>query len=82
MKDYIAERVVDVANYIIKNKVTVRYAAKIFHISKSTVHKDVAERLKEIDMDLHNEVRKVLDVNLLERHIRGGIATKKKYSKS
>lgn len=79
MKEYIEERVVDIANYIIKENVTVRQAAKKFGISKSTVHKDVSERLIYINPALAGEVRKVLDVNKAERHIRGGMATKEKY---
>lgn len=79
MKGYIEERVVDIANYIIKENVTVRQAAKKFGISKSTVHKDVSERLIYVNPALASEVRKVLDVNKAERHIRGGMATKEKY---
>ena len=79
MKEYIEERVVDIANYIIKENVTVRQAAKKFGISKSTVHKDVSERLIYINPALAGEVRKILDVNKAERHIRGGMATKEKY---
>ena len=79
MKDYIEERAIDIANYIIENNSTVRQAAKRFGISKSTAHKDCVERLKTINPGLAKEVRKVLDVNKLERHIRGGMATKEKY---
>ena len=79
MRRYIEERAIDIANYIIENNVTVRQAAKHFGVSKSTVHKDVTERLMEIDAGLANEARKVLDVNKSERRIRGGMATKKKY---
>lgn len=79
MQDYISERVVKEALYIIETKSTVRAAAECFSISKSTVHKDVTERLKSIDRRLYKSVRKVLDKNLSERHIRGGIATKNKY---
>lgn len=79
MKGYIEERVVDIANYIVKENVTVRQAAKKFGISKSTVHKDVSERLIYVNPTLAGEVRKVLDVNKAERHIRGGLATKEKY---
>jgi len=68
-----------VAQYIIEHNATVRQAAKAFGISKSTVHKDVAERLLKINPSLAEEVRKVLDVNLSERHLRGGMATKEKY---
>lgn len=79
MKDYIEERAVQVANYIIDNNATVRQTAKQFGISKSTVHKDVTERLTHINSSLASEARKVLDVNKSERHIRGGLATKEKY---
>ena len=79
MKQYIEERALDIANYIIENNATVRQTAKAFGISKSTVHKDVAERLEQINSALAAEVRKVLEVNKSERHIRGGLATKEKY---
>ena len=80
MYDYIAERVIKEGKYIIETETTVRAAATYFSISKSTVHKDVTERLKFIDKELYERVRTVLDKNLSERHIRGGMATKKKYS--
>lgn len=76
----IEERAINLAQYIIDSKDTVRGAAKKFGISKSTVHKDVSERLLEISPSLASEVRKVLDENKAERHIRGGMATKLKYS--
>ena len=79
MKEYIEERAMEIANYIIENNATVRQTAKAFGISKSTVHKDVAERLMQINPALANEARKVLDVNKSERHIRGGLATREKY---
>lgn len=79
MKNYIEERAVDIANYIIQNNATVRQAAKKYGISKSTVHKDCTERLLQVNPSLAAEVRKVLDVNKSERHIRGGLATKEKY---
>lgn len=79
MKDYIEERAVNIANYIIESNATVRQAAKAFGVSKSTVHKDCADRLIAINPVLAKEVRKVLDVNKAERHIRGGLATKEKY---
>lgn len=79
MWDYITERVTREAEYIIETKSTVRSAAQHFDISKSTVHKDVTERLESIDKKLFSDVREVLDKNLSERHIRGGIATKNKY---
>ena len=79
MKEYIEERAVEIAEYIINNNATVRQTAKQFGISKSTVHKDVAERLLYINPALASEARKVLDINKSERHIRGGLATKEKY---
>ncbi|MBR6771613.1 MAG: sporulation transcriptional regulator SpoIIID [Lachnospiraceae bacterium] len=79
MKDYIEERAIDIANYIIENNATVRQTAKQFGISKSTVHKDVTDRLMQVNPALAKEARKVLDVNKSERHIRGGLATKEKY---
>lgn len=68
-----------VACYIIEHNATVRQAAKQFGISKSTVHKDITERLEQINPGLAREARKVLDVNKSERHIRGGLATREKY---
>ena len=79
MKDYIEERVQELAAYILETGSTVRAAAKKFRISKSTVHKDVTERLLEINPSLAAEVKVVLDSNKAERHIRGGMATKEKY---
>ncbi len=79
MKDYIEERTILLANYIIENKSTVRNAAKKFCISKSTVHKDITERLKTINPRLAKSVHKILEENKAERHIRGGMATKQKY---
>ena len=79
MKDYIEERVLELAGYIIETGSTVRAAAKKFKISKSTVHKDITERLKEINPALASEVKAVIDNNKAERHIRGGLATKHKY---
>ena len=79
MKDYIEERVVEIAGYIIETGATVRNTAKVFKVSKSTVHKDVSERLPKINRDLWMGVKKVLDQNKAERHIRGGRATKIKY---
>lgn len=77
----IEERAVDLAHYIIKTKDTVRGAAKRFGISKSTVHKDVSDRLVKINPALAKQVRNILDENKSERHLRGGMATKMKYSK-
>ena len=76
----IEERAILLAEYIIDSKDTVRGAAKKFGVSKSTVHKDIASRLLKINYSLAMEVRKVLDENKAERHIRGGMATKLKYS--
>ena len=76
----IDERAIELAHYIIDSKDTVRGSAKKFGISKSTVHKDVSERLKKINPSLAREVRRILDENKAERHIRGGMATKLKYS--
>jgi putative DeoR family transcriptional regulator (stage III sporulation protein D) len=79
MKDYIAERAVEIAYYIIENQATVRQTAKQFGVSKSTIHKDVTDRLIQINPQLACEARKVLDRNKQERHIRGGLATREKY---
>ncbi len=79
MKLYIEERALEIATYIIENKATVRQAAKHFGVSKSTVHKDCSERIININPALAVSVRKVLDINKSERHIRGGMATKEKY---
>ena len=79
MKSYIVTRAVEIANYIVENNATVRQAAKQFGISKSTVHKDISERLPLFNRALYLQVKEVLDVNKAQRHIRGGIATRKKY---
>ena len=79
MWEYIEERARKCAEYIVSTGCTVRACSAHFSISKSTVHKDVSERLSYIDEDLFERVRLVLDYNLSERHIRGGIATKNKY---
>ena len=79
MKEYIEKRAIDIANYIVEHNTTVRQTAKQFGISKSTVHKDVTERLAQVNPSLAAEARKVLDVNKSERHIRGGLATREKY---
>ena len=76
----IEERAIQVAQYIIETEDTVRGAAKKFGISKSSIHKDVSQRLIKVNYNLAMEVRKVLDKNKAERHIRGGMATKLKYS--
>ncbi len=75
------ERCEKLANYLIENKTTVRNTAKFFGISKSTVHKDITEKLSKINYRLFLEVEKILQINKSERHIRGGAATKKKYLK-
>lgn len=80
MKAYIEERAIELAEYIINYKTTVRSAAKRFGISKSTVHKDVTERLMKVNPTLANQARMILEENKAERHIRGGQATKMKYS--
>ena len=79
MKEYIEERVLLIARYIIDNNATVRQTARYFGISKSTVHKDTTERLEQINPTLAQEARKVLNINKSERHIRGGMATREKY---
>ena len=79
MKDYIEERAVEIGNYIIETKATVRQTAKRFGVSKSTVHKDVTARLAALNPILASQAREVLDINKSERHIRGGMATKEKY---
>lgn len=81
MRDYIEERVFEISLFIIETKSTVRYAAKIFGVSKSTVHKDVTERLPKLNPKMAEEVKKILEINKAERHLRGGEATKKKYQK-
>ena len=81
MEDHLIERIIKEAEYIIENGATVRQTAKVFNYSKSTVHKDVSERLYYIDIDLFKKVKKVLKFNFSIRHIRGGEATKRKYQK-
>ena len=79
MKSHIEQRAVIIAKYILEKQATVRQTAKVFGVSKSTVHKDVTERLEEIHPLLTSEVKQVLEKNKSERHIRGGMATKLKY---
>jgi putative DeoR family transcriptional regulator (stage III sporulation protein D) len=79
--EYIEERVIRCAEYIVETGCTVRACSAHFSISKSTVHKDVSERLRYIDAELYEQVREVLNLNLSERHIRGGLATRDKYKK-
>lgn len=73
-------RAIRLGEYIVENKATVRSAAKKFGVSKSTVHKDVSERLKDINISLYKEVKNILKINKAQRHIRGGYATKNKYA--
>ena len=79
MRTTIEERACDLAVWIIENRATVRAAARRFQVSKSTVHKDMTERLEQIDRNLYQEVRAVLEQNKAERHLRGGDATRRKY---
>ena len=79
MRETIEQRACDLAVYIIENKATVRAAAKQFNISKSTVHKDLSERLPHCNRTLYLQVKAVLEQNKAERHIRGGLATRRKY---
>lgn len=81
MRETPDDRAIKLAKHIIKTHDTVRKTAKIYGVSKSTVHKDVASRLKKINKALYNEVKKVLEINKSERHIRGGIATREKFKK-
>ena len=82
MRSDMETRACDLALYIIEQKATVRAAAKQFGISKSTVHKDLSQRLPSFNRPLYLQVRAVLDQNKAERHIRGGIATREKYRRS
>ena len=82
MDDLNQLRAVEIGEYIVENRTTVRVAAKVFGISKSTVHMDVTDKLEKINPSLFRQVRAVLDVNQAQRHIRGGRATKEKYRKS
>lgn len=77
---YIYDRAKNIANYIVANNATVRSAAKVFGVSKSTVHKDITERLGTVDAALAKRAKTILDKNKAERHIRGGEATRKKYA--
>lgn len=80
MQEYIEKRVMDICGHILKNKSTVRQTAHTFGVSKSTVHKDMTERLPEINKESYEEVKKILENNKAERHLRGGEATKQKYA--
>ena len=79
MQDYIERRVLEVSDYIIKSSSTVRQTASVFGVSKSTIHKDMTERLPRINDEKAKEVREILEINKAERHLRGGEATRKKY---
>jgi putative DeoR family transcriptional regulator, stage III sporulation protein D len=79
LKDYIEERVLEVARYIIESKDTIRKTAKVFGVSKSTIHKDMTERLPKINPVIAEQTYSILELNKSERHIRGGKATKMKY---
>lgn len=79
MYDNMEQRAIDLAEYIIENRSTIRAAAKQFGVSKSTVHKDLSERLEQFNRPLYLQVKEILDINKAERHIRGGIATQRKY---
>ncbi len=79
MTDTIDERACQLAVYMIETKATVRAAAKHFGISKSTVHKDLSQRLPKCNKTLYLQVRQILDINKAQRHIRGGMATREKY---
>ncbi len=80
MYNYLKRRIVLEAEYILQHKATVRSTAKVFGVGKSTVHKDMVVRLKDINLELYYKVKDILQINLQERHIRGGLATKSKYS--
>ncbi|SDZ46210.1 putative DeoR family transcriptional regulator, stage III sporulation protein D [Evansella caseinilytica] len=82
MHDYIKERTIKIGRYIVETRKTVRTIAKEFGVSKSTVHKDLTERLPEINAELANEVKEILDYHKSIRHLRGGEATKVKYRKA
>ncbi|NLJ99942.1 MAG: sporulation transcriptional regulator SpoIIID [Clostridia bacterium] len=82
MQEHIRRRVMEVSAYIIESSATVRQAARVFGVSKSTVHKDVTERLPQLNQGMAKQVRGVLDINKAERHIRGGEATRKKYKET
>ena len=81
MKPYIKERTLQVAQHISETRDTIRKTAQVFNLSKSTVHNDLSKRLKSVDKKMYEEVQKILDVNFSEKHIRGGMSTKRKYEK-
>lgn len=80
-EDYMEQRAIESAKYLVKNNATIRETAKHMGVSKSTVHKDLVIRLKEINRSLYENVSEVLEVNKEERHIRGGVATKERYER-
>ncbi len=82
MKEYIAKRTLQVANHIVQTNDTIRQTAKIFSLSKSTVHNDLSKRLRFLDFELFERVKKVLQINFSEKHIRGGNVTKMRYKKN
>ena len=82
MKAYIEKRTLLVANYILSTHMTIRKTAENFNLSKSTVHYDLQYRLRKIDGSLYEDIKKILDLNFAEKHIRGGLATKRKYLKN
>ena len=79
MKAYIKERTLQLAEHIVETKDTIRSTAKVFNLSKSTVHNDLSNRLQKVDAKIFEEVKKVLDINFSEKHLRGGESTKRKY---
>ena len=81
MNKKINKRVIKEANYIIESKKTIRELAKIFKVSKSTVHKDLQDKLKDIDINLHQQVKDIFQEHIMIRHLKGGEATKNKYKK-
>ena len=81
LKEYIEARVLEIAAYILETKCTVRRAAKMYGVSKSTVHKDMAERLREINPQIAGKIKEIMELNKAQRHLRGGRATRLKYQK-
>jgi putative DeoR family transcriptional regulator (stage III sporulation protein D) len=79
MQEYIQKRVLDICAYILETKATVRHTAQIFQVSKSTVHKDMTERLPSLNKQLASRIKSILEYNKAERHLRGGEATRRKY---
>lgn len=79
MQEYIQKRVLDICAHILETHATVRQAAQVFKVSKSTVHKDMTERLPSLNKNLAQEIKRILEYNKAERHLRGGEATRRKY---